>query len=215
MSSPNETHGERRPGSQMRKRLGDTSWTRVRAIASLGMVFGLGAVGTLAAWSDTATATTGMFTVSSVNVEMKLNGQHPTYNLASLSKINLARGASTAGMLPVNNTGDADFTYTAKANTSNAGTASYGSANATTFAENLTIAVFRGGSSNGTTCSGGTQLASKPLSLGTSVDYVAAHQIDAGQTDNLCFQATVSSTAPVEARMSALSIDFEFTATQA
>ncbi|MBM4510160.1 hypothetical protein GS425_01005 [Rhodococcus hoagii] len=30
---------------------------RTRAVASLGIVLGLGAIGTLAAWSDTATAT--------------------------------------------------------------------------------------------------------------------------------------------------------------
>ncbi|NKU63947.1 hypothetical protein GS891_12655 [Rhodococcus hoagii] len=35
--------------------------SRTRAVASLGIVLGLGAIGTLAAWSDTATATSGVF----------------------------------------------------------------------------------------------------------------------------------------------------------
>ncbi|NKX08478.1 hypothetical protein GS944_16150 [Rhodococcus hoagii] len=33
------------------------AWTRTRAVLSLGMVLGLGAVGTMAAWSGSATAT--------------------------------------------------------------------------------------------------------------------------------------------------------------
>lgn len=67
MSSPTPT---RSPVARLRGHLGETGWTRTRAVLSLGMVFGLGAVGTMAAWSDTATATTGMFSTSSVNVQM-------------------------------------------------------------------------------------------------------------------------------------------------
>ncbi|NKS62899.1 hypothetical protein GS493_09345 [Rhodococcus hoagii] len=43
-------------GGRVRRVLGGG---RVRAALSLGIVLGLGSVGTLAAWSDTATATSG------------------------------------------------------------------------------------------------------------------------------------------------------------
>lgn len=205
----------RRPGARVRRFFGETGWTRTRAVLSLGMVFGLGTVGTMAAWSDTATATTGMFSTSSVNVQIKVNSQRPTYNFTSLNKINLALGASVAGMLPVNNTGDTNFTYTTKAITGDAGTATYGSANANTFASNLTVTVFAGGSSNGTACTGGSQVASKPLAVG-SVDLIStARAITAGQTEQLCFQVAVSPSAPLAARMSALNVSFKFAATQA
>ncbi|NKW63306.1 hypothetical protein GS937_02055 [Rhodococcus hoagii] len=46
--------------------------SRTRAVASLGIVLGLGAIGTLAAWSDTATATSGVFSTGSVS--LTLNG---------------------------------------------------------------------------------------------------------------------------------------------
>ncbi|WP_412475346.1 SipW-dependent-type signal peptide-containing protein [Gordonia sp. LUNF6] len=216
MSSSNETHDRERSGSRLRGRLGDTGWTRARAIASLGMVFGLGAVGTMAAWSDTATATTGMFSTSAVNIEMKLNGQRPNYAFAALSKINLARGATTAGVLPVQNTGSDDFKYTMKALVADAGTATYGSADAATFADNLTIEIRSGGTSDGSTCSGGTQiLAPQKLSIGTVDMITAARQVNVSAADDLCIQASVSPTAPIGARMSALSINFQFAATQA
>ena len=204
-----------RRGTGLRRRLGVTGWTRTRAVLSLGMVFGLGAVGTMAAWSDTATATTGMFTTSTVNVEMSLDGQRPTLAFTSLNKVDLGRGAGTAGMLPVQNTGGADFTYTAKAVTADAGTASYGDADAASFARSLTVAVFAGGSSTGTACTGGTPIVSKPLAVG-GVDLITdARRVDVAAADDLCFQVTVAADAPVSARMSALSVDFRFAATQA
>lgn len=210
-SLPSSTRGRL---SRTRQHLGDHKWTRTRAVLSLGMVFGLGAVGTMAAWSDTATATTGTFTTSAVNVELKLNSQHPVYQFAALSKINLTRGASVAGTLPVNNTGDADFTYTAKAVASDAGTAGYGSASAETFASNLTTRVFAGGTSNGSTCSGGTEISATQLQVGSAKIIDTARRVNVGSTDQLCLQISLNSDAPLQARMSALQIGFEFAATQ-
>ncbi|MBY4570882.1 hypothetical protein ACN95_12745 [Gordonia sihwensis] len=216
MSSSNETHDRERSGSRLRGRLGDTGWTRARAIASLGMVFGLGAVGTMAAWSDTATATTGMFSTAAVDVRMDLHGDRPTHQFASLAKLNLAKGATVAGMLPVNNIGGSDFDYTMKAVSADSGTATYGDANAGTFAQNLKVNVYRGGSSNGTVCSGGTAIATgKALTLGTTDIITTNQRVNKNTTDNLCFQITLDSNAPNSARMSALSVKFNFAATQA
>lgn len=129
MSTPTE--------SRLRGRLGATGWTRARAIASLGMVFGLGAVGTMAAWSDTATATTGMFSTNAVNIKMTVNDNRPVYNFVGLKKINMARGATTAGLLTVKNTGSDAFTYAMGVDIANNGTATYGGASAAIFAQNL------------------------------------------------------------------------------
>ncbi|MFC0316352.1 SipW-dependent-type signal peptide-containing protein [Gordonia phosphorivorans] len=214
MSSPTPTPDK---GSRVRRLVGETGWTRARAIASLGMVFGLGAVGTLAAWSDQAVATTGMFSTSAVNVQMELNGERPTTELAALSKTNLARGATLAGKLPVKNTGSAPFTYTIKALSEDNGTAGYGDASAAAFAQNLKVNVYRGATVVGTTCSGGTAVnaGGTALGLGPVAISSASPTLAVGDSDDLCFQITLDSNAPIAARMSALSIDFQFVATQA
>lgn len=201
--------------SRLRGHLGEAGWTRARAIASLGMVFGLGAVGTMAAWSDTATATTGMFSTSSVSIQIQLDGNRPSHAFTSLNKINLARGGSTASMLPVQNTGSADFTYTMKATVADSGTATYGSASAATLASNLTVAVYSGATASASQCSGGTVIALKPLSLGNVDFWTAGRPVAESSAEDLCFQATVNSAAPLAARMAALSVKFNFEATQA
>lgn len=222
MSSPHESGGPARSG--LRRRLGDTGWTRVRAIASLGMVFGLGAVGTMAAWSDTATATTGQFSTASVDVKVALDGKRPTMGFTTLNKINLAKGASTAAMLPVNNVGATNFTYTMKAVAANAGTlvpsagvsAASAVPSAAAFASNLTVTVYAGGSASSGTCTGGTQIGSSALALGSPVNLVSsARPINAAATENLCIKATLNSNAPNTARLSSVSVDFQFAATQA
>lgn len=65
--------------ARMGGRMSETAWIRTRAVLSLGMVLGLGAVGTMAAWSGSTTATSGMFSTGSIRLE--LNGQHPNLSL--------------------------------------------------------------------------------------------------------------------------------------
>ncbi len=213
MSSPHPTPGR---AERLRQTLREDGWTRARAIASIGMVFGLGAVGTLAAWSDTATATTGDFSTTSVDVRLKLDGKNPTYAFTSLGKLNLARGGSTAAMLPVQNVGTADFNYTVKATTADEGTATYGDASASAFAQNLLVSVYDGGSANGTSCTSSTAVVTdKALSIGDTAIISAGQRVNAGDTQNLCFRVALKSDAPKEARMAAVSVKFQFTATQA
>lgn len=120
-----------------------------------------------------------------------------------------------AGTLPVNNTGDADFDYVATAVTADRGTPSVGSANAAVFAQNLTVTVYSGGTSDGSTCSGGTEISSTALDLGATDIISSSRRIAVGATERLCVKVGLNSDAPVAARMSALNIGFQFTATQA
>jgi predicted ribosomally synthesized peptide with SipW-like signal peptide len=198
-------------------RLSRTGWIRLRALASLGMILGLGAAGTLASWSTSVNAATGMFSTGSI--EMKLNGQRPTYAFTALNQINLAQGGSTAGMLPVQNTGMVNFTYVASATTTDAGTASYGSASAATLASNLTLSAFSGGSVTGSagseTCTGGTLIdTAKSLSTTGPVNFITTPQAVATSTaQNLCIQIKLNPAAPIGARMSAVNVAMQFTAT--
>jgi len=213
MSSPTQ--------SRLRGRLGETGWTRARAIASLGMVFGLGAVGTMAAWSDTATATTGMFSTSAVNIKMTLNNDRPTHQFVTLKQINMNRGNTTAGMLDVKNTGSDAFTYIVGTAVADNGTATYGGASASVLAQNLLVTVRKGGTVSGTgpaaTCTGGTVVgtADKALALGTTAGFLPTSSAMAvNSTESLCVQVKVNPNAPKEARMAAVSVRFNFTATK-
>ncbi|MDG3014323.1 SipW-dependent-type signal peptide-containing protein [Speluncibacter jeojiensis] len=171
-------------------RAGGSGWTRTRAVLSLGMILGLGAIGTLAAWSDTATATTGTFTIAAPakNVEMKVSGQRPSYSFTSLTASGMMPLDSTAATLEVQNTGDAAFTYTATANASGD----------STLAPFLTVTAFSGatvaGSGNAKTCSGGTNIGSTTLQVGTSKPLITTGRPLPASTgkETVCVQVAVS-----------------------
>ena len=90
MSTEQKSGGDARLGARVRSRLGETGWIRTRAVLSLGMVLGLGAVGTMAAWSDSATATTGMFSTSSV--QLKVDNQRPAHQFTELKRNSMLPG---------------------------------------------------------------------------------------------------------------------------
>lgn len=88
---------------------------RSRAILTLGVVLGLGAVGTMAYWTDDAAVATGGFTAGTLNLQVDgANEGKPTPYVANqLTAANLAPGESIAAAFTVNNAGSVGFTYTA------------------------------------------------------------------------------------------------------
>ncbi|MBM4514492.1 hypothetical protein GS438_17995 [Rhodococcus hoagii] len=101
------------------------------------------AIGTLAAWSDTATATSGVFSTGSINLKLNGDDGNPTaYSFATLTKTNMLPNASVAATLPVQNTGTVPFSY-----------AMYAAATSSPLAPYLKVTVSTG-TSNGTVCSG-------------------------------------------------------------
>lgn len=88
---------------------------RVRAVLSLGIVLGLGAVSTMAFWTDTATVSTGGFVAGTLDlrVDGANEGKPAPYVANQLSALNLAPGESVAASFTVNNAGSVGFTYTA------------------------------------------------------------------------------------------------------
>lgn len=90
---------------------------RARAIMSVGIVLGLGAVGTLAAWTDDATATSGMFTTGTI--KMKLSDSEATadapYAITALTKTGMMPGQAVTGPIKVQNAGETQFNYTMEA----------------------------------------------------------------------------------------------------
>ncbi|GAA4482279.1 hypothetical protein GCM10023094_31910 [Rhodococcus olei] len=177
-----------------------------RAVASLGIVLGLGAIGTLAAWSDSATATSGVFSTGSIDLQLNGNQGNPAaYAFASLTKTGMLPGSSVAATLPVQNTGSTPFNYTMAA-----------AATSSTLAPYLKVIVSTG-TSNGTTCSGGTVIANGvALVSGGSASLIpTARPLANGGSETLCFQVTLDSAAPTTVQNQTVNTSFNFNATTA
>ncbi|MFC9515177.1 SipW-dependent-type signal peptide-containing protein [Nocardiaceae bacterium NPDC056970] len=180
--------------------------SRTRAVASLGIVLGLGAIGTLAAWSDTAVATSGTFSTGSINLQLNGNEGNPTaYAFTTLSKSNMMPNDSVAATLPVQNTGTVPFNYTMSA-----------AATASTLAPYLKVTVSTGAVS-GTACSGGTVLANGvALVSGGNVNLVSpARNLANGVNETLCFQVALDTSVPNTVQGQTINVSFNFNATNA
>jgi predicted ribosomally synthesized peptide with SipW-like signal peptide len=177
-----------------------------RAIASLGIVLGLGAIGTLAAWSDSATATSGVFSTGSVDLRLNGDQGNPNaYAFANLTKTGMMPGTSVAATLPVQNTGTVPFNYTMVANSTSS-----------VLAPQLKVLVSTG-TSNGTACSGGTVIANNvPLTSGGAANLIpTARTLTNGASETLCFQVTLDANAPVAVQNQTVNTSFNFNATTA
>jgi predicted ribosomally synthesized peptide with SipW-like signal peptide len=184
--------------------------TRIRAVLALGIVLGLGAVGTLAAWSDTATATSGPFVVGTV--DMKVHGAD-SYGFVELGMTGMTPGASKAAMLSVSNTGSLAVTYDAKASSPGV------------LAPYLRVSVHLGGVATNTTTTGtcssatviGTTVA--PTSAGATI--FSARPLagmPAGGTapaDSLCVLVSLVNTTPAEMENKSSVLTLAFTGTVA
>ena len=86
---------------------------RTRALLSLGIIFGFGAVGTMAYWTDQGTMTTG--DISAGTLDLRLNnastlvGEGGTWNNSAFTASSLIPGESVAFSFLVRNDGDAGF----------------------------------------------------------------------------------------------------------
>lgn len=115
---------------------------RARAVLSVGVVLGLGSVGTLAAWSATTTTTSGTFTVGSA--DLYLNNSPTSSSITVPLGAALLPNRSAAVLITVRNQGISPATYTTKVNANNA------------TAQSLRLRVVAGASVSGTACSTGT-----------------------------------------------------------
>jgi predicted ribosomally synthesized peptide with SipW-like signal peptide len=182
---------------------------RLRALLSLGLVVGFGAISTLAYWSDDDTVSVGAFTAGVL--DMRLNGQD-TLNLTSTFTLSaMVPGESIAASLTVQNTGPGNvpFTYTA----TGLGTG--------TLAPYVTYEAFLNGtSSNGTSgglrtgsCTGTSTGAAQALN--TSKTLIATPQsLAVGATQNVCVIAKLSTSTPTGQQGTTTSATLTFTATQ-
>lgn len=169
------------PHRPFRRRLPNRD--RVRVLLAACSALGIGAVGTLAAWTDQSTATTGTFTAGRLDLKVGTTAANvvdtnPT-GFTSFAMSNMAPGSTTTAQLVVNNAGTVPFTYTVSGTATNNGTGANQLGNA------VQLQIFPG-----TSCSG-TALNS-PAKFTSST---TARAVAAGSSETLCFRATLPSSA--------------------
>ncbi|MBC7630673.1 TasA family protein [Aeromicrobium sp.] len=154
--------------------------TPVRAVLSLGVVFGFGAVGTLAYYTDNATLTGGTFTAGTLDIKLDGVNNNPAGFTTSFAMNNMQPGDSKSASVSVQNAGSLAFTYTAT------GTAPGG------LAPSLVFRVFAGGTFSGSTCTGGTEtFPAAPLGTSNTSVITANRLMAAGGTEMFCVTATM------------------------
>ncbi|KRA32650.1 MULTISPECIES: SipW-dependent-type signal peptide-containing protein [unclassified Nocardioides] len=177
---------------------------RTRAILSLGLLLGMGAVATSAYWTAEDTVTTGPVSSGAIHLDLATNNKvkPEVYPWAGLSLSNLAPGASKAAVLPVtnNSSGHLKFSYRIQA-----------AATGTTLGPQLQVTVRRGGTSDGTACSGGTLIGGANATL-NGFNQPAGANLAPTQSHNICVQVTRTGVALPGSSTS--NVSFTFPATQ-
>lgn len=207
---------------KMREWLAGPPGVRVRALLALGIVLGLGTVGTMALWSDSAVATSGEFKTGVV--EIRVNGaENFTFTGGTFSMAGMRPGESRAATLQLQNTlSTLPVAYTSAASTATGSPA---------LANHLRLTVFTGatatnGTSNGLatgTCAG-TQIGTAILRSGASVPVItvprplgaAAGTSDKPSSQSLCVIVALVPEAPLSVQnqtQPAITMTFSATST--
>lgn len=165
----------------------------------------------MAAWTDTATATSGAFSTGAIDLQLNGAQGNPTaYAFTALAKPGMSPGQSIAAMLPVQNKGSVAFTYTANATST-----------VSTLAPYLKVSTYLGGTaanaSNVGTCSGTSIIANTSLvNGGTSANIIGTRTVAAATgVDDICFLVTLDAAAPTTVQSTTVTVTFNFTATSA
>ncbi|WP_104138077.1 SipW-dependent-type signal peptide-containing protein [Arthrobacter sp. ZGTC131] len=192
------------------KGLSSPRGVRIRALLCIGTVLGLGAVGTLAAWTDEATATA---TFSAGTLALKLAAV-PGGTLAdsvavtSMNMTGMYPGVSRAGMVEVANSGTVPLAYLL------AGTASNGAGGlGGDLGSALTVSIYTGGTAtnNGLagTCSG-TLIGTANIPLAGPL-LATARPLAPATTEALCLLVALPAAAATELQGTTTTATFTFT----
>ncbi len=176
---------------------------QVRLLLAAGIVLGLGTVGTLAAWTDSSTATSGSFSTGTIDIKIGATAgtavnNNPTAFTTSFVLTDMVPGSTVSTTLVVVNSGTAAFDYTISGSATNSGAGSdqLGSA--------MSIQIYAGSSCSGT-------VLNSPAKFTFSA--TAARSLSAGANETLCFKATLPSTADTALQGTTTVGTFTFAAT--
>lgn len=176
---------------------------KVRAVLSLGLLVGFGAVTTSAYWADGTSFDAGTIRSGAIHIDLATNNKvkPETYIWSDLDLTGMAAGSSVARVLQVanNSLGGLEFDYRVQA-----------TATANALGNALRVTVRRGGAVNGTSCTGGTLVGSAGAVL-SGFNQPAGVTLTTGQAHDLCIQVTLPGAVPNGLNAT---VDFTFPATQ-
>lgn len=173
---------------------------RVRALLAACSVLGLGAVGTLAAWTDSSTATSGTFSTGTIDLRLGPGTTDPNpFTITALTLTNMAPGATITATLQVNNSGSLPFTYDVVGSATNAG------AGVDQLGTAMTVQIYAGSTCTGTVLNASAKFTFSALT--------AARSLASGANETLCFRATLPASADTALQGKSTVGTFVFTAT--
>lgn len=181
---------------------------RTRALISVGALLGAGAVATSASWRDQGTVGGTSFSTGALHIDLTSNVRVKPESIPwpGPSLLNLGPSVSRSVVIPVTNNsqGDAALAYRVQAAATNIATGNLVAA--------LQITVRRGGSSDGTTCSGGSLVGTANVAL-SGFDQPAGATLAPTQSHAVCVQITRAASPAVTAGSQA-AVTLTFPATQ-
>ncbi|MDZ7910290.1 MAG: SipW-dependent-type signal peptide-containing protein [Rhodococcus sp. (in: high G+C Gram-positive bacteria)] len=176
---------------------------RARAIMSIGIVLGLGAVGTLAAWSDTATATSGVFTTGRLDIKVgspAIDNNPPIFATTLANPAIWPGDTVAAGLLVSNAAGSVANTYTISVLASDLALG------------NVLSSSVHTGLPSGGACVGAA--VSTVSGLGTSKQFPALNRsLPINGSDQLCISVTMPAGTPQPNPVATGTITYTITAT--
>lgn len=154
----------------------------------LGVAVGIGATGTLAAWTDEVTVAGTTFTAGRINLQV--NGADTVTGYTTLNISGLVPGSSTAGVLTISNSGTSPLKYTAATTASNAD----GLNLRASLVVKVSAATSVTGTSPAATCAG-TALANTASTFNGPLLSVG-RTLAGGGAESFCVQVTLDPAAP-------------------
>lgn len=179
---------------------------RVRAFLSLGIVLGLGSVGTLAYWTDDATASGATFTSGTIDLLISAEVDDD-YDFSTLGLTLMVPGNTTAGVITVKNNGSVPFKYTVTSAATNADTKALRDGVVAKVTTDATVT----GSGQARTCASAAISGSGTTITGGLI--TTGRQLAAGATETLCFQVTLPTNASTLLQGATTTATLTFTAT--
>lgn len=187
------------------------SSVRLRALLAAGMVLGLGAVGTLAAWTDESTAT-ATFTAGTLDLKLKMLPDGTLADSVAMTSLDMTAmypGVGRAAIVQVSNSGSVPLSYTLTGSAV-AGAGGMGGNLGTA----LQVGVSSGATAENTAttgqCTGGTAIAG-PVSLAGQL-ITTPRILAPAATENICLVVSLPSTADNTLQGTSTTATFTFNA---
>ncbi len=189
---------------------------RVRALLSLGVALGVGAVGTFAYWTDDVQITGSTFTAGTL--DLQVNGVN-AYATTTLGMSNMVPGVSSAEVLTIKNNGTAPLKYTMTGGLTGTNAGDYSTAGSNGLLLTISVGGTRSaGTGTNFVCSGGTVIVNAvPLTSTTTTAIITPRRPTAAMTQNateaLCFQVKLADNAPTSLQGATATATFTATGT--